>query len=416
MITEIPTAADFHAAGLNQLYLAWQIAMQATQDYEEAQQLAVELDETEGVTAAAAYWLKSQPALANAFGLVQQAMEMALKGRIAAISPYLLIARDPKDWPSGVETRSVPFSEFRTLDAADLAKVHNTFASIPLDDGFRVFWDGVRRDRNKVMHSISTKTFDPAILIRSILTATEALFPEIRWPQLLFTMEAEGKYAAYGLSVDDHHNIVMGQIDIAVRHLTPAESKRFFGLVPKRRTYMCPLCWGHANRDWQNDWPALAQLSSRSAGEIRLRCIVCGETTEVERRACINPDCKGTVLYEDTCLTCLWSQDSPDNFPSGLQNDKLTISYEYHFTFRRQGLIQSSFGRFTDHAAAIEHVRRALSAPYLQVWHSATISRRPIGNEVLGTWIRELSGLVWHPEIKTLFGDIRIGPDNGPPS
>ena len=40
MITEIPTASEFHAAGLNQLYLAWQIAMQAVQDYEEVNSLA----------------------------------------------------------------------------------------------------------------------------------------------------------------------------------------------------------------------------------------------------------------------------------------------------------------------------------------------------------------------------------------
>jgi hypothetical protein len=68
MITEIPTASEFQEAGLNQLYLAWQIAMQAVQDYEEAQQLAYEMNEDEAAAAAAAYWSKSQPVLANAFG------------------------------------------------------------------------------------------------------------------------------------------------------------------------------------------------------------------------------------------------------------------------------------------------------------------------------------------------------------
>jgi hypothetical protein len=34
MITEIPSASEFQAAGLNQLYLAWQIAMQTVEDYE----------------------------------------------------------------------------------------------------------------------------------------------------------------------------------------------------------------------------------------------------------------------------------------------------------------------------------------------------------------------------------------------
>jgi hypothetical protein len=165
MITEILTASEFQAAGLNQLYLAWQIAMQVVQDYEEANRLVDDInDEADKESASTDYWAKSQPAFANAFGLIQQAMEMALKGRIASVSPFLLISRDPKDWPKGVDTDAVPFSEFRTLDAADLLKVHNVFFAVPLDEHFRTFWDNVRRDRNKIMHSVSSKSFDPATL------------------------------------------------------------------------------------------------------------------------------------------------------------------------------------------------------------------------------------------------------------
>lgn len=133
MITEIPSPSDFQAAGLNQLYLAWQIAMHAVEDFDFFED-NLDLGDGEAQQAASSeYWAKSQPALANAFGLIQQAMEMALKGRIALISPFLLIPRDPRDWPKGVENHGVPFSEFRMLDAADLFKVHNTFITPPLD-------------------------------------------------------------------------------------------------------------------------------------------------------------------------------------------------------------------------------------------------------------------------------------------
>src|SRR5581483_8957747 len=158
MITEIPTSSEFQSAGLNHLYLAWRIAMQAVQDYEELEDM---LDDDDREAASTGYWKKSQPALANAFGLIQQAMEMALKGRIAGISPFLLISRDPKDWPKGVETGAVPFSEFRTIDAADLMKVHNAVSREQLGEDFRMFWDNVRRDRNKILHSVSPRSFDP---------------------------------------------------------------------------------------------------------------------------------------------------------------------------------------------------------------------------------------------------------------
>lgn len=403
MITEIPTASEFRNAGLNQIYLAWQIAIQTAGDYEEAKKHAVGFDEEEAEDAASNYWLKSQPVLANAFGLAQQAMEMALKGRIADISPYLLIGRDPKDWPAGADKRPVPFSEFRTLDAADLVKVHNTFSKIPLDEEFRHFWDALRRDRNKLMHSVSTQRFNPALLIRSILTAVETLFSDVKWPQRLIAMESDGKYKAYGFDAESEYNVVMYQIGIAVRHLTPADNKRFFGFDEKRRAYLCPVCWQSANRDWMDEWPRLAQLSSKQPGDTSLFCIVCDEATDVDRVDCTNPHCKGNVIYDGMCLTCLSSQDSPDGFLSGLADDSLGLSHCYNLHFEKKGQSRIVQDNFATHTVAIEHCRRALEAPHLQSWESVTIRRPSLGFEKssLGRWVRESGRLVWQAEAKT---------------
>jgi len=309
MITDIPTPDEFRAAGVNQLYLGWQIAMQAVHQHEQVTDYS-DVNGEDADNAAAEYWRKSQPALANAFGLIQQAMEMALKGRIAAVSPYLLISRDPKDWPKGVDTQAVPFSEFRTVDAADLIKVHNSFVAPPLDQAFQNFWDGARRDRNKIMHSVAPKSFDPATLVRAILTAAETLFADIRWPERLLAMEEDDAFAAYGMD-NGAQNTVIRQIDTAIRHLDAAEARRFFGFDSKRRAYTCPTCYYWANRDWQDDWPALAQFSDRHPGSTHLHCIVCDETSEVERIACTNADCPADVIYQGRCLTCMSLQDDP---------------------------------------------------------------------------------------------------------
>jgi hypothetical protein len=173
MITDIPTPEDFNDAGLNQIYLAWQIAMQSVHDYEQA----MEYNDDEDGEIATEYWKRSQPALANAYSLIQQGMELTLKGRIAAISPFLLIGHDPKDWPKGVDSKDVSFGEFRTLDAVDIVKVHNAFCSPRLGDEFKQFWEKIRKDRNKIMHSAKPKSFDPATVVKTILTAVKALFP-----------------------------------------------------------------------------------------------------------------------------------------------------------------------------------------------------------------------------------------------
>lgn len=398
MITEIPTASEFQAAGLNQLYLAWQIAIQAVQDYEALDDQVDQADKEAGSTD---YWAKSQPALANAFGLIQQAMEMALKGRIASISPFLLISRDPKDWPKGADTGTVPFSEFRTLDAADLVRVHNTFSPMALNEQFRTFWDGVRRDRNKIMHSVSAKPFDPATLVHTIMTAAQALFADVRWPKRLLNMEAEGKYAAYGLD-DGTRNVVMRQIDIAVRHLTPAENRLFLGHDTKRRSYICPHCYSEANRDWQDSLPALAQFPSKSGGQRALHCVVCEETTEVERIACTNPDCQGDVIYDGVCFTCLWSQDNPRGFRSGLADESLGREHRYWFRYSRGALRTIDTQHLPDDDAAKEHARRTMLAVHLTGWDTVTIHHesaeiRSYGR-LLGTWVRREAGLTWEAE------------------
>lgn len=422
MITDIPSASEFEAAGLNQLYLAWQIALRAVYDHEELVDYSG-FDDTDAQEAAAEYWAKSQPALANAFGLTQQAMEMALKGRIAAVSPYLLISRDPKDWPKGVDSGSVPFSEFRTLDAADLIKVHNSFSAAPLDDAFRQFWDQVRRDRNKIMHSVAPKAFDPAELVRTILTAARALFGDIGWPERLAIMEGDGQYAAYGLD-DNTQNAVMRQIDTAIRHLTPAESRQFFRFEPKQRAYVCPKCYLRSNRDWQDSWPKLAQFTSKEPGSTDLHCVVCGEITLVERSKCASPECSGDVLADDLCLTCMREQDDPRLIVSELESDVAFDTPRYRLSFHRGkfgsgGLETSDTRHFASDEEAVEFARIAMLSPNLASWDLVSVSEDLPGSmlveplhrdRILGSWIRGVE-LIWRPDYAPIldFGAMIAG-------
>lgn len=74
VIVDVPIPAQFHTAGVNQLYLAWKIAIGTQQALT---RIGAAADDRE---AADEYWHSVQPELANAYSLIQQAMEMALKG------------------------------------------------------------------------------------------------------------------------------------------------------------------------------------------------------------------------------------------------------------------------------------------------------------------------------------------------
>ena len=119
MIVDVPIPGQFHTAGVNQLYLAWKIAIGTQQALTRIGAAAEDRE------AADEYWHSVQPELANAYSLIQQAMEMALKGRIAAVSPFLLLSRDPREGLEGVDTKDISFGEFHTINASDLLKVHN---------------------------------------------------------------------------------------------------------------------------------------------------------------------------------------------------------------------------------------------------------------------------------------------------
>ena len=409
MITDIPTPAEFQTAGLNQLYLAWQIALQALEDYEGASEV---VDTEDQEAAARDYWARSQPALANAFGLAQQAMEMALRGRIAAVSPFLLISRDPKEWPKGVDTGAIPFSDFRTLEAIDLVKVHNVFAAVPLDVRFVEFWNEVRRDRNRIMHSVSRRSIEAADLVRTVLTAAQALFADASWPGHLLVMEAEGKYAAYGLD-DGTQNVVMRQVDTAMRHLTPAEARTFFRFDVGRRAYLCPVCHSAANRDWQDDFPRLAQLEGRGQGATTLRCVVCETDTPVIRSECANADCPADVIHDGLCLTCLRRQDDPDLFAPHVRDDAYGEEPRYAFNFGhglcgRGGETRGDTRSLPDDEAAREHARHAMLEPRLSGWDWVAVreeTRRRLPFEglgrprrLLGAWVREGEALTWRAD------------------
>lgn len=306
MIVDIPTPSEFQAAGLNQIHLAWKIVMQAVHDLDDATYFKL-ADETPE-EAVDEYWRRSQPALGNALSLIQQGIELVLKGRIASVSPYLLIG-DPKEWSNRAATEAVPFGEFHTLDAASLVKVHNAVSTILLDETFAEFWTQLRIDRNKIMHSPTPGYFDPPRAVRTVLEAIYNLFSDQSWPQRLLNLELQSKFAALG-DLDNAINYVMRETNDALRHLSPSEALKFLKFDKGRRAYICPHCYFQANRDWQDEWPHLAQFLEKKPGATELHCIVCEQATEVERIACQNEDCPGDVIAEGICLTCSGSQNN----------------------------------------------------------------------------------------------------------
>jgi len=301
VISEIPTPDEFTQSGTAYLNLAWDSTVQLALNLDEAH--IDEWDTTGDVTDE--YWAAAQRPLATAVTLVQQGTEFLLKARIASVSPFLLIAANPSDWPRGCQSSDTPFSHFKTIDAQDLLRVHDTVAGGRLSQQFATRFDALRRQRNSIMHTVDRRTrFTATEVINSILEISEHLLGPCSWVSCRRSfLETDPDSVAHS---SDHVDCAIArEMDKIIDLLQPAALKRFFGFNKRQRRYVCYNCY-LACRDW--DLPVrTAQLKPNSPTSESVYCFVCEETLAVERRSCENDECKGNVLDADDgiCLTCM---------------------------------------------------------------------------------------------------------------
>ena len=300
MITDVPSPVDFQAIGTQLLNLAWDTAISLLLDIDEARYSDLETKEITD-----AFWSAAKIQLSTALAIAQQGSEFLLKGRIAEITPFLLLGSTPKDWPARAGTKDVPFSDFRTIDAQDLLKVHNAVTSQKLPDEFAMQFENIRRKRNSVMHSVDQHlSVHVTELILAVLSINEYVGKGCPWTRIrhkylqespLSQMHSED-YADYRLARE--FNIIR---DL----LQPSELKRYFDFDSKQRAYTCPNC-AYSLASESELQPKTAILKPNTPDSVAIWCFVCDEVQKIERLPCGSEDCNGNVISLDwaRCLTC----------------------------------------------------------------------------------------------------------------
>jgi hypothetical protein len=306
MIVDIPTHEELARSSLDLLNMAWDSACEIIAGLENSE---VKSWDDDG-SAQREYHAASQPSLANALVVIQQAQELGLKARIAVVSPYLLIAGDPRGWPKG-STNNVSFSEFRTIDASDLIRVHNAVCAVRVDDRFVQVFEDTRRRRNLIVHlGRKRQSEDAKALLLLILRTVKALFPDRRWASERYDFALRDRYTAIG--GQDHVEVGhVNQFEM-LRGILPAKELRdSFNFEKRARRYICLHCTAE-ERNMAGESTPLAQLHPNTPEATSLYCCTCGSEYPVTRMRC--PHCKSDVFsVEDNgvgvCLTCL--EDAP---------------------------------------------------------------------------------------------------------
>jgi hypothetical protein len=173
VILDVPTPEDFFTSGIELFDFAWDTVPTLITNLAEAIDSGVEeKDVTEE------YWAASKRRLTTALAMTQQGVEFVLKGKIAEVSPFLLLAESPSRWPSPYDGHQLTFSEFKTVEAQDLIRLHDTVRDPKLDEDFVAKFNALRLKRNTIAHSIDKRLQVHTIeVIDAILFMYKALFP-----------------------------------------------------------------------------------------------------------------------------------------------------------------------------------------------------------------------------------------------
>lgn len=300
MIKDIPTAADFFETGIELFDFAWDIVAVLWTNLSEAKNWGVETEEI-----SEEYWTAAKRRLSTSLAMTQQGVEFILKGKIAEISPYLLLAESPAKWPSPYDKAGLNFSQFKTVDAQDLVKLHDTVSVNALPKKFIDQFTSLRIKRNIISHSIDKKLqIHTSEVIETILTLHKALFPAENWAKTRATFINNSPDAI----LDDREysvNNACRELEVVINILSPSAVKNFFNIDKKQRRYFCPKCLNDANTDADFEYK-LAVLHPKGANSKNLYCPVCDDIHAVVREKCSDNECLGNVIDDEDgrCLTC----------------------------------------------------------------------------------------------------------------
>jgi len=281
------------------LNLAWDEGARLLKDLDSSGYYGVDREEV-----APGYWDAARQQLATALTLAHQGAEFLLKSRIVAVSPYLLIAGQARDWPKRCAQGDTPFAEFRTLAAQDLVKVHDTVCKSPLDPKVVEELDSIRRKRNLITH-----TFDQRIrieindLLVSVLTIHSALCPEEGWVSVRAQHLSSSPISELH-SADHVNGETVWEFALVVDTLDASNLVRFFGFDKTKNRYICRGCQTAAQ---DNDATPLSSTFLEDQAEPpEVWCFVCGERERVARKLCGKDSCSGDIqaIEDGICLSC----------------------------------------------------------------------------------------------------------------
>lgn len=313
MIINLPAAAALNATALKLYFRAWQGIVAILHDFDgsfagEAQDW-VKAGKDSWAVERAEYLEWSQEELQAILAIVQQSNEIALKARIVAVSPYLLLLNSDigfKNHDSDIE-----FATLRTLDAVELPKAVNALTGTPVSETFIQRYGELRTIRNQYAHLGNTNIeLNPVLMCARMIDQYWELWRDRAWlrDRVEFTHGRQGYFD--GKHWSPLQDILHG-LDYDRALIPAAPFKKLFGVKKSAVSFGCHQC--------QDDWavsrngpgPVEAPTAYYDNVKSKMHCVVCDEDFETKAGSKACDDCGCAFIAPDSaeygagkCFSC----------------------------------------------------------------------------------------------------------------
>jgi len=306
VIVNIPTAENLNMLALRLHFGAWSDLLSMKTQFED---VFPGDSANDWSTERAEYFTYCQPELQSICTMIQQSNELALKGRICQVSPFLLLLNSNP--PFSTVPNEIDFATLRTLDAVDLPAAVNSLCPLKLSDKVVQTYNQVRSTRNQIAHLGTTdRQFLPDDLLHLLVAQYRELWPSRAWLQDRVEFAAQTRTAFFHDGrYTSAHMIAMEELGSTFEVLTKSEFKGLFGRDKSKRRYKCHDCIYQASTKYFDPSDGACKTAFLEPTGDSLWCAMCGKVMGVLRAKCPHGGCEGDVIAKDgdyagQCHTC----------------------------------------------------------------------------------------------------------------
>jgi hypothetical protein len=302
MIKNIPNPEDFHILAKECFFKSFDMTFSLYREY----YYSCISEGKEDLYAEADFLNHNDITLRTSLIVLHQGVEYYLKYFTAKKSPLFLLDKSPAELPLLPDSKDKDFNELNTISGDNLISIFCGLSEKNKDELTKICseYNELKKQRNLVVHSISDKKTDLKIILNNFLFFHRQ-FNEKNWFHFLKEMYAQNPIFGIDDSELEEADFYM-ILDFVEKNIGKNSLQKEIESVDiKKRRYLCPLCSSQISRyEYYPDISKWAFLNPNTPNSKKLLCLNCEKETEIERKKCGKDNCKGNVIYDNTCMTC----------------------------------------------------------------------------------------------------------------